>query len=73
MLGKKQMLGFLRQPNLQDMRAHFRGSGVRHLNRKSRSPVIIFTLKAMESLLLSQLLIEGYGFSTAYLSGDRSN
>jgi hypothetical protein len=35
--------------------------------------VIIFTLQAMESLLLSQLLIEGDSFSTAYLSSDRSN
>jgi hypothetical protein len=30
--------------------------------------VIIFTSKPMESLLCSQLFIEGYGFSTAYLS-----
>jgi hypothetical protein len=31
------------------------------------------TSKAMESLFSLQLLIEGYGFSTAYLSADRSN
>ncbi len=39
----------------------------------TRKESFFFTSKAMESLFSLQLLIEGYGFSTAYLSADRSN